>query len=135
MLNIFTDAIFSVEPIDILIYILIAIAFLAAIIYAFITGKLTFAKILKDPLILKKIYDKVMEKFDKKIQRAEKKEEKAIKKEDETKEMKYRHQKEQLELAKCEFEECGFPIAELEKLIEDKEESQDEPKLDKDKEI
>ena len=133
MLHILTEA--TTGPLDIIITIVIILAFLAAIIYAFITGKLTFAKILKDPLILKKIYDNVMEKFDKKIQRAEKKEEKAIKKEDETKEMKYRHQKEQLELAKCEFEECGFPVAELEKLIEDTEELQDEPKIDKEKEI
>ena len=81
---------------DIILYIIIGLVVIAGFAYAFITGKLTVRKIIKNPALIKETYDKILAALNKKINKTEKKEAKAIKKDEPEKADKYHEQRAEL---------------------------------------
>ena len=121
MINILTG-VASNPTMEIIGWVVIGLAFLAAIITAFMTGRISLKKIIKNPKVLKDIYDETLKSLDKKIHKAERKEEKADEKGDVDRALKYHQQKELMTHAR-------------EGLLEPTETIVEEPKLDNENEI
>ena len=129
MINILTG-VANNPTMEIIGWIVIGLAFLAAIITAFMTGRLSLKKIIKNPKVLKDIYDETLKSLDKKIHKAERKEEKADEKGDVDRALKYQQQKELMTHAREGLLEPTETIVEepTEAIIE-------EPKLDNESEL